>query len=312
MKNCLFKYFLILTLLDIGLSFCLSKTLDSVTDNNTSKLDNLLPDSTETNGWNTQGEAEIAIGQDLYLVINGGAEIYHEYGFRKAIFQTYIKKGHSINLEIYEMESNAAAFGIYSFKTGKDGLSLELGYKGWLETYFLNFWKGNYLVTITSMVTDTSCIEDLIKIAKAIDRKIVTESILPSLVSYLPKDHLLENGITYLKGNLALFNQNIFGPQNIFGINEGVIGEYHNHLIMIIKYQDNAEAINWYKSSVNYFQNSKNYNNFANQNTQFEITDYKDNIYWIKLFNNYIMIIRDQEIINATMLFNKIESKLVQ
>ncbi len=267
----------------------------------------------ETDNWSPDGEAETAKGEDLYLVINGGAEIYHEYGFKNAIYQTYTNNtGNSINLEIYEMESNAAAFGMYSFKTGKNGVSLKFGYEGWLETYYLNFWKGNYLVTLTSMKTDSSCIEDLKTLAKAVDKKIKSTSFIPSIVSFLPEEHLQKNSITYIKGNLALFNQDLFGPKNIFGLKEGVIGEYSDYLIIIIKYQNNSESIGWYKSAANHFKNSDEYIHFVEFNTHFRINDLKDHRLWIKTFNNFIIIIRGKEIINANILFNIIEEKISQ
>ena len=86
------------------------------------------------NGWQPEDEAKYAAGEDLFLLINGGAEVYHEYGFQEALFQTYsTKEGKSINLEVYEMVSQEAAFGIYSFKTGDDGHPIDLGHEGWLE-----------------------------------------------------------------------------------------------------------------------------------------------------------------------------------
>ena len=31
--------------------------------------------------WSAEGEPEVYAGDDLFVYINGGAEIYHEYGF---------------------------------------------------------------------------------------------------------------------------------------------------------------------------------------------------------------------------------------
>ena len=311
MKNYFLKYLFIFINCNFGILYGLETSLNLDSNNVSQEIENLLPN--EIKGWIAQTESEIAIGQDLYLVINGGAEIYHEYGFKKAIFQTYIdSKGNSINLEIYEMESNAAAFGMYSFKTGKKGLFLKLGYEGWLEFYYLNFWKGNYLVTLTSMQTDTSCIADLEKLANAVDNKIKCTSTLPPLLSFLPEENLQKNSIKYLKGNLALFNQDLFGPKNIFGLKEGIIGEYPDYLILIIKHQNNSEANKWYKSAENHFKNSDNNKHFVEFNTHFKISALKNNKLWIKVFANFILIIRGKEIININNLFNNIEKRITQ
>jgi len=305
MKNYFLKYLFIFIICNFGILYGLKTSIDLDSINDSKEIEDLLPN--EIKGWIAQGELEIAIGQDLYLVINGGAEIYHEYGFRKAVFQTYTNSnGNSINLEIYEMENNAAAFGMYSFKTSKEGIPLNLGYAGWLESYYLNFWKGNYLITLTSMQTDSSCIADLKKLAFSVDKKIICTSALPSLISYLPEKELQKNSITYLRGNLALFNQDIFGPHNIFGLKEGVLGEYPNYSIMIINYQNDSETIKWYKSAENYFKNNEGYKDFMKHETQFEISDIKNNRFWIKPFINFIIIVYGNNDSNSKEIFNSI------
>jgi len=285
----------------------LISTVSALEENNNSDLLSFCPVKSEIEDWQPDGEPELFNGDDLYLVINGGAEIYHEYGFKNAIFQTYSNLGgNSINLEIYEMESNAAAFGMYSFKTGQEGISLNFGYQGLLESYYINFWKGNYLITLTSMQTDTSCIEKLKLLAIAIDKKIKTTSIVPSLISCLPEKHLQKNDITYLKGHLSLFNQDIFGPHNIFGLKEGVIGKYKDYSIIIIEYQNDSESIKWFKFAKNYFKNDEGYIDFTSYETQFEISDLKNNRLWIKPFINFIIIIYGNNDSNFKEIFNSV------
>ena len=76
-----------------------------------------LPKATEMENWQPGNNPEIYVGDDLYVFINGGAEIYHEYGFNKVVYNEYKDKNeNSINVEIYEMKSPESAFGIYSFK----------------------------------------------------------------------------------------------------------------------------------------------------------------------------------------------------
>ena len=197
-------------------------------------ISSLCPTKGEIENWQPDGEFEVAKGEDLFLLINGGAEIYYEYGFKQTVFQSYISsEGFRINLEIYEMKSPESAFGIYTFKTGNNGKPIELGHSGWLEGYFLNFWKGKFLVTVIGLDGEKIISEEIIKIAKAVDAKLKFDSDLPQIIKYLPQQNLLQNGITYLKGNLSLFNQDIFGPKDIFGVKEGVIGKYENYSILI-------------------------------------------------------------------------------
>ena len=87
----------------------------------------LAPSAREVEGWAPAGAAQVFEGEDLFQLINGGAEIYHEFGFQRALSQDYIgAEGRSIALEVYEMEGVAAAYGVYSFKSGT-GQPLDLG-----------------------------------------------------------------------------------------------------------------------------------------------------------------------------------------
>jgi hypothetical protein len=53
-------------------------------------------------------------GKALYGYIDGGAELYFEYGFRRAVVQDVVVNTQQIHLEIFEMGSSEAAAGIFS------------------------------------------------------------------------------------------------------------------------------------------------------------------------------------------------------
>jgi len=128
-------------------------------------------------GWAPDGEAQSAVGENLFLLIDGGAEVYLEHGFKEALFQAYkTEDGKSINLEIYEMVSPEAAHGIYTFKTGNEGNPVDVGQEGWLESYYLNFRKGNFLITIIGLDTDIGTLDGIKKIARAVDSKLAIRS----------------------------------------------------------------------------------------------------------------------------------------
>ncbi len=67
----------------------------------------------EIEDWKKQGASDLYRGEDLFHYINGGAEIYHEYGFEQVLVQDYANlNGKSISLEIFEMTTPESAFGI--------------------------------------------------------------------------------------------------------------------------------------------------------------------------------------------------------
>lgn len=58
-------------------------------------------------------------GGSLWGYMNGGADIYLEYGFESLRVQEFNADGENIKLELYKMNDPLSAFGIYSIKTFK-------------------------------------------------------------------------------------------------------------------------------------------------------------------------------------------------
>jgi len=58
-------------------------------------------------------------GAGLYGFMNGGADLYLEYGVKSLIAREIVYKGEEFSIEIYEMQSPVDAFGIYSLHTFK-------------------------------------------------------------------------------------------------------------------------------------------------------------------------------------------------
>lgn len=123
-------------------------------------LSGYLPDSGAIAGWSLSDVPKTYRGDELFMMIDGGADIYHEYGFAQVIAADYENgNGKSIRVEIYEMESPVAAYGIFSFKSGEEGEALSIGQEALLEDYYLNFRKGDMLVTIIGSDSDEKTVQ---------------------------------------------------------------------------------------------------------------------------------------------------------
>lgn len=57
---------------------------------------------------------EIFNGSELWGLINGGADLYLEYGFDKLLLQEITLNGEQFRIEINQMQDEISAFGIYS------------------------------------------------------------------------------------------------------------------------------------------------------------------------------------------------------
>lgn len=276
-----------------------------------SEILTLLPRAGDVGGWMPDDEPEYAAGEDLFYLINGGAAIYREYGFNEAVYQTYVTKdGKSINLEIYAMDSPEAAFGIYTFKTGRDGQPVDSVHDGWLESYYLNFWKGNYQVTVIGLDPEDTVQKSLAEIARFVEKKIKPGSQTPRLISFFPREKLLPNGITYLKGNLAIFNKYEFDRTNVFGVREGALGEYENHAVFIFEYENEDESKKWYVSARDFLEQSERFENFEDFDTRFEISDSNGDRLAVAAHYKWIIIVMGANPANAGQILKDYRSVL--
>jgi hypothetical protein len=224
--------------------------------------DSYLPGHSELKGWTLDDSPQRAEGEQLFVLINGGAEIYLEYGFKSAVLASYRnEKGKTISVEIYEMTDSSGAFGVYGFKTGDEGKEVSIGNQGQVEEYFLNFWKGSFLVTVSGPDSSDETIEALTSIAKTIEAKIKVSGEKPLFLDVLPLENLDRRSIKYIRGPLGLMKNGEFGTENIFGVKEGIIASYGEHKAYVFKYRDSAESREWFLKAQMHFTRNSGYEN---------------------------------------------------
>ncbi|MGB6864744.1 MAG: DUF6599 family protein, partial [Candidatus Aminicenantaceae bacterium] len=232
---------------------------------------------------------------DLFFYINGGAEIYHEYGFERVIVQDYQNRnGRSASLEVYKMSSPDSAYGMYTFKSSGKGQELTVGHGCKLQDYYLNFWKGQYLVTITGFDSEKETIDGLKSIANVVDKKIQTQvnAEMPVIYSRLPQEDLDAQSIKYFKGNLGLVNSYPFANTDIFKIQEGIKGTYLNgYDIYILEYKD-AEASQMAFDSVKKdFKDTAKYQNVTTGQDHIELEDDSGIQIVVQPYRSFILIV---------------------
>jgi hypothetical protein len=168
-------------------------------------------------------------GEDLYVYIDGGAEIYQEYGFTAVAVQDYRNSaGKSVSLEIFEMADDEAGFGVFSFKTTGKGEFLGLGDGGQLEEYYLNFRKGPYVVTITGFDGSPETVRGLMEIGRATDLVLPAgNGRRPALVEALPGSMgFSPESVKFVRGRLGLNNIMPFASGALFAFTAAVRATY--------------------------------------------------------------------------------------
>ncbi len=210
-----------------------------------------LPRSPIPGGWAPDGEAQEFKGEDLFVYIDGGADIYHEYGFVAVAVQDYRNPaGKTVSLEIFEMSDDAAAFGMYAFKTTGKGKSVGLGDGGELEEYYLNFHKGRYVLTLTGFDGSAETVRGLREVAGAADAALLgKKGTRPALVESLPQaSGFVPGSVKFVRGRLGLNNILPAASGARINFTSGVRAVYGSGELIILDCGGEAEATKAFES----------------------------------------------------------------
>ena len=124
-------------------------------------------------GWQVAEAPQAVEGPALFAVINGGAELYLELGFKQAAFAAYkTDKGILLNLEIYEMVSPEAARKTQASKTGGQDRPETLGDEARWGDHYLNLRKGPWQVTIAGYDTKSVTLDGIRALAETVVRNL--------------------------------------------------------------------------------------------------------------------------------------------
>jgi len=215
----------------------------------------LFPRQGLLSGWRTEDEPKLYSGNQLYEYINGGADLYLEYGFDQAATLEY--KGPDdavIIVDIYRMASPRAAYGIFSVHSGmKYTPVLDVGTIGALTPYQFTFCKGEYFVAVQALEEGEEADRSLDYFARLVDSRISgADTAFPALVRELPSEGLLPQSVTLVHGVLGLNSRRYLGDENHFALGGdtwGVLGLYRLSgdtkkpaLLLLVDYPDSAEA----------------------------------------------------------------------
>ena len=165
------------------------------------QLKALLPESNEVAGW-TRGEEIRFFDEDtLYDLINGAMENFLIYGFEKVVTVDYDNAEHDspIVVELYQMESPRAAFGIYASERNPRSTFKPIGAEGYVGGTALNFWAGNYYAKMTVFQESEALQRAMENLANALSRKIgnAGAAALPEIALF-PIENLVPNTVRFL------------------------------------------------------------------------------------------------------------------
>ncbi|MBN2572132.1 MAG: hypothetical protein JXA68_08395 [Ignavibacteriales bacterium] len=243
--------------------------------------------------WEQEGEENFYVGEELFDYINGGADVYLEYGFKQVMVAKYKNGRNKVYIDIYEMYDSSAAFGIFSLSSNCQGEILKDYDNVILFDYYFLIWRNNYFISLTyqdEITYDTNFVVELID---EIENIISIKSEEPAILQQLPNENLKCK--KYVRGHLGFNDIYHFDNKNIFLFCEAATGEYENYKIIIMKYFDVKDRIEKYDYSLHCIQNNPKFSNFNILDDKVTFSDMKNNYICLFGLNEYLVIIISQE-----------------
>ncbi len=163
-------------------------------------LSKLFPAADGISGWKTDGEPLFYTQDDLWEYIDGSADNFLSFDFRRVMAQDYVSAGgRGLKVEIYEHGSPLMAYGIYA-QMRSPGLALHaIGNEAFSDEYSINFWKDRFYVRVAVFEKGEESNAALTLFAKAIASAISGGgAALPAEAGAFPEEGLVPNDLRYL------------------------------------------------------------------------------------------------------------------
>ncbi len=193
-------------------------------------------------GWTASEPARVAIGDGLFDLIDGGAELYHEFGFRRvASWQLETKARASIQVELYEMTDAAAAYGEWSLMQSGKFTPGHLGQGSLRFGYYLAFWSGPYFATVTGAQADAATQAEVDRLGAQLAALLPPTGELPAWFTRLPAQDLQER--KYFRGRIGLSNIPLGEITELFGSAEGLVATYPGCKLLLLHFASADAAV---------------------------------------------------------------------
>ncbi len=170
-------------------------------------------------GWSIVEGPAAYDADSLFEYLNGGAPLYLKYGFQ-ALTQTRYQLGDdpfaSVTLDIYEMDSNLGAFGVYRSILPPEADAQDWGVEGYRSGTIACAWRGSIYVHGEADDTRPELVDVLEMLVSSTIEDVDGLKALPADLDVLPRGGLIRGSERYVAADM-------FGHAFLPG---GVLAEY--------------------------------------------------------------------------------------
>ena len=178
----------------------------------------ILPPGGFVRGWEAAGRPRSFIEKDLFNHINGGAELFLEFGFVRLLVQPYAGGGKDeLVLEVYEMTEPAAALGIYLMSAGRETPWPEIPARNSSEEAQIVAVKGRYFLKVEHYDSGPGLRPAMIALARNVLSRI-PDVPLENPFAALAEDGRVAGSERLIRGPVGLQPYYSFGEGDILGL----------------------------------------------------------------------------------------------
>ncbi len=168
-------------------------------------------------------------GDALWGLIDGGADLYLEYGFDKLLLQEIEWHGIKFRIEFYRMKDSKSAFGIYSVSQYKCNKNDTLTKFICITSYQIQSALGNIYVSLANDKGNNEAVNLSFQLFYNILSR--TNEILFDIPDYFKKNSLkpFVNNLKFIKGKLGL--------QNGFPAWSDLFDQFQNYELYVLPFE---------------------------------------------------------------------------
>jgi hypothetical protein len=209
----------------------------------------ILPGDGFAVGWKKSAPLRTFISQDLFNHIDGGAELFLEFGFARLFVQAYGDGVSELTAAVYEMESATAALSIYLMKMGKETPFPEIAARNSSEDAQLTIVKGRYFIQIDNFGDKPAPRSTAVSLAKALLASLSDDK-PESILNRLPAENRIPGSERLIRGPYGLQPYFTFGEGDVLQLDGKIfaaLAEYtaadgSKYSRLIIPYPDGSAA----------------------------------------------------------------------
>lgn len=149
---------------------------------------------------------EFYIGEELWGLINGGADLYLEYGLDRTLLQEIIHNNNIYRVEVYGMTGLNEAFGIFSINKFNCAKTDTLVKHICITPYQIQAAVGRFYFSISNQSGDGDAQKYSLHLFEKLLAKIELKNFIVSKYFQQPQLEQYQNQIKLIKGKLGLQN----------------------------------------------------------------------------------------------------------